>query len=170
MQGEKSPVICGFSGGTDFLPTSGIFFYFASFRCALCEGHKAIGNKSMTESHFQHTARKEGFDKSSLSTLEYSDRARRILGNRLKTWRSQNGWPLKRVADEFGVSVSTWHRWEQGGRFPSADLLPLLSNYLNIPICRLFYEGVDACPACLLSKADQCRVVDKAVLTECQKS
>ena len=36
------------------------------------------------------------------------------LAQTLREWRAKNGWPLKKVAVEFGVTEATWSRWESG--------------------------------------------------------
>jgi transcriptional regulator with XRE-family HTH domain len=70
------------------------------------------------------------------------------LASTLRRWRERNGWPLKKVADEFGVTPATWSRWENGERFPAHQFILPLAHYLEVPICR-FFSLVDArCPFC----------------------
>jgi len=66
----------------------------------------------------------------------------------LRAWREQNGWPLKKVADEFGVTKATWSRWESGERFPSPIDLQLLSDFLHVPVCRFFAPPDHPCHSC----------------------
>lgn len=65
---------------------------------------------------------------------------RNVLGKKLKIWRTEKGWPLKKVAKEFGTEESTWSRWERGQRFPSPDFIPLLATFTSIPLCCFFLE------------------------------
>ena len=74
--------------------------------------------------------------------------ARALLAQRLREWRKSSGKPLKRVAQEFGVSHSTWARWEAGSRFPSAEFILLLANYIGVPVCDLFCFDEQARPHC----------------------
>jgi len=60
------------------------------------------------------------------------------LAQTLREWRKKNGWPLKKVAAEFGVTEATWSRWESGDRFPEHEFIHLLSNFVQIPVCRFF--------------------------------
>jgi hypothetical protein len=64
----------------------------------------------------------------------------------LRRWRARNGWPLKKVADEFGVTEATWSRWESGDRFPDHELIQPLANYVQVPICRFFCKVDSRCP------------------------
>jgi transcriptional regulator with XRE-family HTH domain len=73
------------------------------------------------------------------------DSTRTPLGIKLKAWRKAHAKPLKEVACEFGVSLATWNRWENGTRFPSPELLPLLAEYINLPLCHFFYPGKEGC-------------------------
>lgn len=68
------------------------------------------------------------------------------LARTLHRWRARNGWPLKKVADEFGVTQATWSRWESGDRFPEHHFIQPLANYLQVPICRFFCVVDARCP------------------------
>lgn len=65
----------------------------------------------------------------------------RILSARLRQWRLSRRIPLKRMAAELGVSISTISAWERGARFPSASHLERLSARTGLPVSRLLYEG-----------------------------
>jgi len=60
------------------------------------------------------------------------------LAQSLREWRKKTGWPLKKVAAEFGVTEATWSRWESGDRFPEHEFIHLLSDFVQIPVCRFF--------------------------------
>ncbi len=68
-------------------------------------------------------------------------------------WRRKNNIPLKKIAAELGISLSTVDAWELGERFPTAEHLQALVNYTGLPPCRLFCIMVDKCvpPDCLLA-------------------
>jgi len=68
------------------------------------------------------------------------------LARVLRQWRARKGWPLKKVAVEFGVTEATWSRWESGDRFPEHDLIHLLSDFVQIPVCRFFCAVETRCP------------------------
>jgi len=57
-----------------------------------------------------------------------------ILGDRLRTWRKAQGYPLKHIAQDMGVSVSVVSQWERGLRFPSAQNLDRLAAYMRITV------------------------------------
>jgi transcriptional regulator with XRE-family HTH domain len=71
------------------------------------------------------------------------------------TWRRENKVPLKKVAVELGVSISTVNAWERGERFPTGHNFEMLVEYTGLPPCRLFCVMADQCgrvPAhCLLA-------------------
>lgn len=62
------------------------------------------------------------------------------FGPLLNHWRviEQGNPPIKQVAADFGVSESTWSRWENGGRFPTPKQIQPLADFLRIPPCRFF--------------------------------
>jgi transcriptional regulator with XRE-family HTH domain len=68
-------------------------------------------------------------------------------------WRLKNKVPLKKVAKDLGLAVSTVNSWELGERFPTSDNFELLANYTGVPPCKLFCVMADKCvPAeCLLA-------------------
>lgn len=69
---------------------------------------------------------------------------RLYLAERLRSWRIQSNMPLKQLADELGVSLSTVAAWESGARFPGADNLAALAHYTGIPPCQ-FVCSIEAC-------------------------
>jgi transcriptional regulator with XRE-family HTH domain len=60
-------------------------------------------------------------------------------------WRRKNNIPLKQIAAELGISVSTVNAWELGGRFPTGEHFQALVNYTGVPPCRLFCIMADKC-------------------------
>jgi transcriptional regulator with XRE-family HTH domain len=68
-------------------------------------------------------------------------------------WRRKNKVPLKRIAKDLGVSISTVSSWELGERFPTGYNFEILVEYTGLPPCKLFCVMADKCvPAdCLLA-------------------
>ena len=61
--------------------------------------------------------------------------------------------PLKQIARDLDLSVSTVSSWELGERFPTGRNFEMLANYSGMPPCKLFCVMADKCvPAeCLLA-------------------
>lgn len=57
--------------------------------------------------------------------------ARRDLPRRLRAARAKSGKGLVSLARQFGVTKSTWHNWEAGGRDPSRTLSLALSTWAD---------------------------------------
>jgi len=70
-----------------------------------------------------------------------------------RNWRLKNRIPLKKIARDLGLSVSTVSSWELGERFPSGHNFERLVDYTGVPPCKLFCVMADKCvPAdCLLA-------------------
>ena len=68
-------------------------------------------------------------------------------------WRRRNNIPLKKIAKDLGLAVSTVNSWELGERFPTGRNFEMLVNYTSVPPCKLFCVMADKCvPAdCLLA-------------------
>ncbi len=68
-------------------------------------------------------------------------------------WRRRNKIPLKRIAKDLGISISTVSSWESGEHFPTGHNFEMLVNYSGVPPCKLFCVMADKCvPAeCLLA-------------------
>ena len=68
-------------------------------------------------------------------------------------WRRKKKIPLKQIAKDLGVSISTVSSWESGGRFPTGYNFEMLVEYTSLPPCKLFCVMADKCvPAdCLLA-------------------
>jgi transcriptional regulator with XRE-family HTH domain len=81
------------------------------------------------------------------------DQRRNHLARALRDWRAQNGFPLKKVAAEFGVTEATWSRWESGDRFPTHAVIQPLANFVKLPVCRFFCTVEPRCPQCLAQAA-----------------
>ena len=73
------------------------------------------------------------------------------------TWRRKHNIPLKRVAEDLGLSVATINSWELGKRFPSGSNFELLTHYTGLPPCKLFCVMADKCvpTECLLAMGQQ---------------
>lgn len=72
--------------------------------------------------------------------------AAQAFGNTLREWRIGRQLPLKAVASEIGVSVSTVDAWETAVRFPSGVHLDRVSAYMGLPVCALLYHTSGGCP------------------------
>lgn len=70
------------------------------------------------------------------------------LSRTLLRWREQNAIKMEAAAKELGVSTATWGHWESGRRFPGLHHLSCLSQYLNVPVCRLICCKPDECNDC----------------------
>jgi transcriptional regulator with XRE-family HTH domain len=70
-----------------------------------------------------------------------------------RNWRVQNKIPLKRIAKDLGLAVSTVNSWELGKRFPSGRNFEMLVDYTGLPPCKLFCVMADKCVPveCLLA-------------------
>lgn len=68
------------------------------------------------------------------------------LARRLKTWRLSADLPLKHLAIDLGVSVSTVSQWENTRRFPSVSNLVRIASYMGTCVCCLLHEGTGDCP------------------------
>lgn len=70
-----------------------------------------------------------------------------------RSWRLKNNIPLKNIAEDLGLALSTVNAWELGQRFPSGHNLEKLVNYTGVPPCRLFCINADQCvpPECVLA-------------------
>ena len=73
------------------------------------------------------------------------------------TWRRKNNIPLKKIAKDLGLAVSTINSWELGERFPTGRNFEMLANYTGVPPCRLFCIMADKCvpPECQLALLKQ---------------
>ncbi len=75
-----------------------------------------------------------------------------------RLWRRKNKVPLKQIAADLGVGISTIGSWELGERFPSADHFVKLVSYTDLPPCRLLCAMADTCVP------HECRLADGATL------
>jgi transcriptional regulator with XRE-family HTH domain len=68
-------------------------------------------------------------------------------------WRRKKNIPLKKIARDLGLAVSTVNSWELGERFPTGRNFELLVNYSGVPPCKLFCIMADKCvpTECLLA-------------------
>jgi len=70
-----------------------------------------------------------------------------------KRWRIKHNIPLKKIAEDLGLSVATINSWELGRRFPTGANFETLVDYTGLPPCQLFCIMADKCipTACLLA-------------------
>jgi len=67
------------------------------------------------------------------------------LAAALKQWRRQHGIPLKKIADDLGVRLSTVQAWEAGKSFPGSDNLEALAQYTGLPRCVFVCDRAGQC-------------------------
>ena len=70
-----------------------------------------------------------------------------------RNWRVKHNIPLKKIADDLGLAVSTVNSWELGERFPTGRNFEMLVDYTGVPPCKLFCIMADKCvpTECLLA-------------------
>ena len=68
-------------------------------------------------------------------------------------WRKKKRIPLKTIAKDLGVSISTVNSWEAGQCFPGGRNFEKLVEFTGLPPCKLFCVMADKCvPAdCMLA-------------------
>ena len=76
-----------------------------------------------------------------------------------KRWRLRHNIPLKKIAEDLGLSVATINAWELGRRFPTGANFEMLVDYTGLPPCQLFCILADKCvpTACLLAMGQTAR-------------
>jgi len=62
------------------------------------------------------------------------------FGTKLRTWRKEQGYPLKRISDDLKVSVSVVSQWERALRFPSLKNIDRIADYMGLEVWELFYS------------------------------
>lgn len=69
-----------------------------------------------------------------------------------RRWRVKNKIPLKKIAADLRVAVSTVSSWETGDCFPTGEHIERFVNYSGVPPCLLFCAFADQCviTRCLL--------------------
>lgn len=70
---------------------------------------------------------------------------RHALAFHLARWRKRRGIPLKIMASDIGVAVSSLNGWETGKSLPSCDNLIALARYTGIEPCRLIRDPAGIC-------------------------
>ena len=60
-------------------------------------------------------------------------------------WRRKKKIPLKQIAKDLGVSISTVSSWELGEHFPTGCNFEMLVEYTGLPPCKLFCIMADKC-------------------------
>ena len=68
-----------------------------------------------------------------------------------RNWRLKSNIPVKKIAEDLGITISTVSLWESGKRFPTGRHLEKIVDYTGVPPCQLF-----------------CRITHKHVPTECR--
>ena len=61
------------------------------------------------------------------------------VGNKLRTWRKEQGYPIKRIAKHLKVSISVVSQWERALRFPSIKNIDQIAEYMGVEVWELFY-------------------------------
>ena len=72
-------------------------------------------------------------------------------------WRRQANIPLKKIAGDLGVSISTVNSWEFGENFPGGENIENLVEYTGLPPCRLFCVMAEQCnmsTGCILGQQE----------------
>ena len=84
---------------------------------------------------------------------EFHCDVRASFATAFSSWRRKNRIPLKKIAKDLGVSISTVSSWELGENFPTGYNFELLVEYTGLPPCKLFCIMADKCvPSdCLLA-------------------
>jgi transcriptional regulator with XRE-family HTH domain len=72
----------------------------------------------------------------------------------LSRWRQEKKLPLKQVARDLGVSISTVSSWESGEYFPTGYNFEVLVEYTGLAPCQLLCVMAEECVPgqCLLSE------------------
>jgi transcriptional regulator with XRE-family HTH domain len=85
--------------------------------------------------------------------MEFHCDIRASFANAFHNWRLKNKVPLKKIAKDLGLSISTINSWESGKRFPTGYNFEMLADYTGVPPCRLFCVMADKCvpSECLLA-------------------
>ena len=71
-----------------------------------------------------------------------------------RRWRVKNNIPLKKIAADLKLAVSTVSSWETGDCFPTGEHIERFVNYSGVPPCLLFCLHADQCVTthCLLAQ------------------
>ena len=62
-------------------------------------------------------------------------------GQKLKTLREKNGKTLEEVANDLGVTVSSYRKYEAGIRTPRDELKERIANYFNRSVAFIFFNN-----------------------------
>jgi CheY-like chemotaxis protein len=73
------------------------------------------------------------------------DNIDKYVAKKLKYYRLKFNWPLKKLADDLGVSLQQMHRYEQGVNKISAGLLYKLSKIFKIDLA-CFFDSFEEAP------------------------
>lgn len=60
------------------------------------------------------------------------------LGTSIKKLRKEKGWTQRQMADELGISYSTYSNYENNYRMPDVDTLLHISEILKVDVAQLF--------------------------------
>jgi transcriptional regulator with XRE-family HTH domain len=73
-----------------------------------------------------------------MTTTETASRSYSVpeftMGDRIRRARMNAGYKQQDIEDETGISRNSITAWEHDARMPSAALLRVLANYLNVPV------------------------------------
>lgn len=61
-------------------------------------------------------------------------------GQRIKALREKNGKTLEEVANDLGITVSSYRKYEAGIRIPRDELKERIANYFNRSVAFIFFN------------------------------
>lgn len=64
----------------------------------------------------------------------------KVMGQRLKSFRSETGMTQKEFAASLGLRLSTYQKYEEGVRRPSDDIKVLLADRFGVSVQHLFFS------------------------------
>ncbi|MGB7436710.1 MAG: helix-turn-helix transcriptional regulator [Candidatus Acidiferrum sp.] len=65
-----------------------------------------------------------------------------VLGDRLRGIREAKRWSLEDIEERTGLTRSYLLRVENGHSVPSMEILDKWAAALGVPVCQVFYEGI----------------------------
>lgn len=64
-----------------------------------------------------------------------------LIGNKLKSKRTEKNLSAEYIADKVGIDISTYRKYERDDVSPSLEKLEKIANALDTPIFSLFYSS-----------------------------
>jgi transcriptional regulator with XRE-family HTH domain len=71
---------------------------------------------------------------------------RKAIASNIRAFRKRRNLTVKEAAGRLGVATSCWSQWENGKRFPSADLIVSVAEVLAVRPCLLLTADPSDCP------------------------